>query len=709
MLYILDTGAILQRPEILAHAAGGDLLIPQAAVDDIRDREKRGLRADLAHLLDRSIEAGAVVAPPADGGIAEIALTLAAENGAENVRVVTTDRRLVRFLESKGVTSIDGSDLLSAQATAPSDAGIEQAARRIVRAQHRNLASGLAIALAGTAVAIVIVINHQLIFHTAPDWIVPIALLLAGLLFFWWRERDRLSYGLFEVMIGLLISSQSIVTLPAPSELSTAKSIQLVGGLYVMVRGLDNIDRSIEDTLRQLVEMPVPRWPLKSARLAVRRCLPAPNRQRIPSALDVEGFSRAEAVAIDKVRRRDHELATVSGGAEPRCDVHAVADHRVVAALGGADRAGHDLAREHADPDLTRQTGGSAGLEDGARRGHGTLGGILATEVGEQGVPNQLVDIPAMVVDRPHLDRHQLIEKGDHGLRRTGFCEAGEGADIRVEKAEGEATRGNRSPAVGAARGLSRPRRDEAFDASAQRHHRPGTRIDIALGAAHEPPERRYEESHQHRRHDQGRRGRPCENAVEPVDRLIELEHRLDAALAIEQGHIEFVDRCSVGLDPRDGRRPGALDGGTQGRPLLDLAFTLGDRVVDRSSLEIVDLEPDELQLVNLIGERLVQLGRVGAPSGHQVEPGRGRRARHGAGDRIGTPLRQIEIDRLRGLTGTEDGQGDQDSDEQGEEGHDATPEVATQREWLLFEGSQVAQGLSSRSTGVALRPIRAA
>ena len=108
---------------------------------------------------------------------------------------------------------------------------------------------------------------------------------------------------------------------------------------------------------------------------------------------------------------------------------------------------------------------------------------------------------------------------------------------------------------------------------------------------------------------------------------------------------------------------------------------------------------------MNFIGERLVQLGRVGAPSGHQVEPGRGRRARYGTGDRIGTPLRQIEIDRLRGLTGTEDGQGDQDSDEQGEERHDATPEVATQREWLLFEGSQVAQGLSSRSTGVAFAP----
>jgi hypothetical protein len=248
VLYILDSGAIVQRPEILARAAAGDLLIPGAVARDIRGREKRGLRGDLGGLLDRAIDAGAVVAPAADGGIAELAVDLVAENGAENVRVVTTDRRLARLLAAKGVTPIGGNDLLAAQATAPADAGIAQAARRIVTVQHRNLVSGVAIALAGTGIAIAIVRNHQLIFHTAPDWIVPIALLLAGLLFFWWRERDRLSYGLFEVMVGLLISSQSIVTLPAPYELSTAKSIQLVGGLYVMVRGLDNVDRSIEDT-----------------------------------------------------------------------------------------------------------------------------------------------------------------------------------------------------------------------------------------------------------------------------------------------------------------------------------------------------------------------------------------------------------------------------------------------------------------------------
>jgi hypothetical protein len=248
VLYILDSGAIVQRPEILAHAAAGDLLIPEAVAESIRGREARGLRGDLGDLLDQAIETGAVVAPSADGGIAELAVKCAGEGGAENVRVVTTDHRLVQLMVSKGVASIGGNQLLAELSAASADTGIEQAARRIVSAQHRYLAASAVVAIAATGVAILVVRNHQLIFHTAPDWIVPIALLLAGLVFFWWRERDHLSYGLFEVMVGLLISSQSIVTLPAPYELSTAKSIQLVGGLYVMVRGFDNIDRRIEDT-----------------------------------------------------------------------------------------------------------------------------------------------------------------------------------------------------------------------------------------------------------------------------------------------------------------------------------------------------------------------------------------------------------------------------------------------------------------------------
>ena len=248
MLYVLDTGAIVQCPGILARTAAEKLIFPQTVVDDIRGRVSRGLRADLQILLDRVIDAGAAVVPSSGGGTAEVALAYAGESGAANVRVVTTDRRLVRLLATEGVTSINGGELLSASRTTPADAGVGELARRIVSDQRRHLAAGFLIAAAATAAAIVTVLNHQLIFHRTPAWLIPVLLLLVAALFFWWRGRHRLSYGLFEVTIGLLIASQSVVVLPASYELSTAKSLQFIGGLYIMVRGFDSLDLSIEDT-----------------------------------------------------------------------------------------------------------------------------------------------------------------------------------------------------------------------------------------------------------------------------------------------------------------------------------------------------------------------------------------------------------------------------------------------------------------------------
>lgn len=246
--YILDAGTIAQYPRLLAHGAAGNLLVPQAVVDEIHGRQARGLRADIQDLLDRAINSGAVIVPPSGVTVTALALERVSELGAGNVCVVTSDRRLIQSLASQGVAAIGASRLLSELSTTASEAGLEQAAERITVAQRRHLAVGLLVAAMVTAVAIAIVLNHQLIFHTTPKWFIPVLLVLTAALFFWWRGRHRLSYGLFEVTIGLLIASQSVVVLPAPYEMTAAKSIQFIGGLYIMVRGFDSLDLSIEDT-----------------------------------------------------------------------------------------------------------------------------------------------------------------------------------------------------------------------------------------------------------------------------------------------------------------------------------------------------------------------------------------------------------------------------------------------------------------------------
>lgn len=246
--YILDANAIAQYPRILAHGGTARLLVPQAVVDDIRGRRARGLRGDLRELVDRAIASGAIVTPAPGSTVATLALACAAEIGSGNVRVVTSDRGLVRSLATKGIASISGGTLLAELSSTGSDAGLAEAARQIIVAQHRHLAAGVLGAAMVTALAIAIVLNHQLIFHRTPTWLIPVLLVLTATLFFWWRGQHRFSYGLFEVTVGLLIASQSAVLLPAPYEMSPTKSIQFMGGLYIMVRGFDSIDLSIEDT-----------------------------------------------------------------------------------------------------------------------------------------------------------------------------------------------------------------------------------------------------------------------------------------------------------------------------------------------------------------------------------------------------------------------------------------------------------------------------
>ena len=62
-----------------------------------------------------------------------------------------------------------------------------EAARQIVVAQHRHLAVGVLGAAMVTALAISIVLNHQLIFHRTPTWLIPALLVLtvAGMGLVW--------------------------------------------------------------------------------------------------------------------------------------------------------------------------------------------------------------------------------------------------------------------------------------------------------------------------------------------------------------------------------------------------------------------------------------------------------------------------------------------------------------------------------------------
>lgn len=78
-------------------------------------------------------------------------------------------------------------------------------------------------------------------------WFVGAVLLIAlGLAVYWVREHWRWLYGHVEFVVGLLIA---LDTWPGADHMyETAKWLAFFGGLYVMVRGLDNVGKYYEKT-----------------------------------------------------------------------------------------------------------------------------------------------------------------------------------------------------------------------------------------------------------------------------------------------------------------------------------------------------------------------------------------------------------------------------------------------------------------------------
>lgn len=92
---------------------------------------------------------------------------------------------------------------------------------------------------------------------------VVVAVLALGILIYLWRERAKLSYGLFEVIVGIAIAYNVFAeNASAPETPSTAAILQFAAGLYVIVRGMDNVGKSLSGTIverpwRSIFEGPV--------------------------------------------------------------------------------------------------------------------------------------------------------------------------------------------------------------------------------------------------------------------------------------------------------------------------------------------------------------------------------------------------------------------------------------------------------------------
>jgi len=102
----------------------------------------------------------------------------------------------------------------------------------------------------GAVGASTVFFNAAYLLSTISIWGTALMLPLLGKLLFWYRQRYRLSYGVFEFLVGVIMGYFVFLPTFDFKTLGVIQGLQVLGALYVMVRGLDNIGKGIEEGTR---------------------------------------------------------------------------------------------------------------------------------------------------------------------------------------------------------------------------------------------------------------------------------------------------------------------------------------------------------------------------------------------------------------------------------------------------------------------------
>lgn len=265
--YIIDTSVLLQNPQILSRAANRKIIIPKAVMEELSHRGKGSKWADITELVKSSISNGVIISVEpdnikndfiesdknaqrlsgADIAIARIAISYA-EEGINAPCVVTNDKDLSYFLSIRNIKSITGSEFIIESKGDSLNKDIEDKAVKVVLSQRRYLIISFAFGVFVSFIGNLIYANINLLVSTITVCGTIIGFPILGLALFWYRENFRLSYGIFEYAVGVIMIYYIFFPTFNYSNLEVIDGIQILGALYVMVRGLDNIGKGLIGT-----------------------------------------------------------------------------------------------------------------------------------------------------------------------------------------------------------------------------------------------------------------------------------------------------------------------------------------------------------------------------------------------------------------------------------------------------------------------------
>jgi hypothetical protein len=265
----LDTNVLLQHAEILAKSQPGDIyiILPGVMNELLRHIDNIPGGVQLLKLIQKANEAGTVrilgpdLSAPAGSRNVDAELLLHAQmatSQGKDVVVVSDDADLALLGPQRNMTVITSRGLLervSASSTKVDEALLGQA-RILKRSQWIRLALNVALGVAGgIAGSFVPELIGPLARHANAAAIV-LTIMASGIAAYAVRGRFKRIYGSAEVTFGTFLAIRVFVPGFDPQILTFGDWLQVLAGIYVIVRGLDNLSKGCERTRLE----PVMRW-----------------------------------------------------------------------------------------------------------------------------------------------------------------------------------------------------------------------------------------------------------------------------------------------------------------------------------------------------------------------------------------------------------------------------------------------------------------
>jgi rRNA-processing protein FCF1 len=271
---ILDTGILITYPAILSRSSSQTrFIIPDVALDELsvfaeKNKEYRQI-IELIKNGSGNIHIGVTeknklkVDPQfagsgrmsfADHLIADFAIKYYNEHQNERVYVATEDKSLSSYCRTHNVETLN-LQALRALILLPEkkNIAIDTAVKKINIFVIKDFSLHLGVSLICGVLANLLYSKLNTIIKTINVWGTIAIIPVLGILLFLIRSKWRLIYGLTEFLIGFSAAIRVFLPNFDYTQLHPSEMFQIIGGLYIIVRGLDNIDKGIENTKYQLL------------------------------------------------------------------------------------------------------------------------------------------------------------------------------------------------------------------------------------------------------------------------------------------------------------------------------------------------------------------------------------------------------------------------------------------------------------------------